>query len=209
MHHHNFPAISRNSSAIYCDWIGWSMMAPPPSPGACFNFHSGRGGEPPPWTPSPPPLDPLPPSPLSSSAPENLGFGNFFYSWGKNFRRLRRMPYTVYVLLHVCSIYLVLQTTMPQRSLSMYFSSPVQPSPCAKREDVIDALLYFRFKDRTTSRERQEAYNEAQKACATLFLSVPMATLCDFVAVAQKMATRDRSSSTTHGGSSSGKFNSD
>ena len=29
--------------------------------------------------PSPPPLDPLPPSPLSSSAAENLGFGNFFW----------------------------------------------------------------------------------------------------------------------------------
>ena len=87
------------------------------------------------------------------------------------------MPYTVYALHDVCSIYLVLQTTMPQRSLSVYFSSPVQPSPRAKREDVIDALLYFRFKDRITSRKRQEAYNEATKACATLFLSVPMATL--------------------------------
>ena len=87
------------------------------------------------------------------------------------------MPYTVYVLLHMCSIYLVLQTTMPQRSLSVYFSFPVQPSPRAKREDVIDALLYFRFKDRITGRKRQEAYNKAQKACAILFLSVPMATL--------------------------------
>ena len=47
--------------------------------GTCFNFHSGRGGGgAPPWTPSPPPLAPLPPSPLSSSAPENLGFGNIF-----------------------------------------------------------------------------------------------------------------------------------
>ena len=119
------------------------------------------------------------------------------------------MPYTVYVLLHMCSIYLVLQTTMPQRSFLVYFSSPVQPSPCAKRQDVIDALLYFRFKDRTTSRKRQEAYNEAQKACATLFLSVPMATLCEFEAVAQKIATRDRSNSTTDGGSSSGESNSD
>ena len=66
------------------------------------------------------------------------------------------MPYTVYVLLHVCSIYLILQTTMPQRSLSVCFSSPVQLSPRATHEDVIDALLYFRFKDRTTSRKRQE-----------------------------------------------------
>ena len=51
----------------------------PPPPRTCFSFHSdGGGGTPPPWTP-PPPLDPLPPSPLSSSAAENLGFGNFFW----------------------------------------------------------------------------------------------------------------------------------
>ena len=67
------------------------------------------------------------------------------------------MPYTVYILLHVCSIYLVFQPTMPQRSLSVYFSSPVPPLPRAKREDVIDALLYFRFKDRITGHKRQKA----------------------------------------------------
>ena len=110
---------------------------------------------------------------------------------GEIFRRLRHMPYIVSVLLHVCSIYLVLQTTMPQRSLSVDFSSPVQQSPRAKREDEIDVLLCFQFADRTASEKGQEAYNEAQKACATLFLSVPMATPCEFVAVAQKMATRD------------------
>ena len=43
---------------------------PPPPPGTCFNFHSSRGVD-------PSPLDPLPPSPVSSSAPENPGFGNF------------------------------------------------------------------------------------------------------------------------------------
>ena len=60
------------------------------------------------------------------------------------------MPYIVYILLQVCSISLVFQTTMPQRSLSVYFGSPVPPLPRAKREDVIDALLYFGFKDRIT-----------------------------------------------------------
>ena len=102
------------------------------------------------------------------------------------------MPYTVYILLHVYSIHLVFQATMPQRSLSVYFSSPVPPLPRAKHEDLIDALLYFRFKDRITGQQRQKAYNEAQKARATLFLSIPMATLCEFVAVAQKIATRNR-----------------
>ena len=74
----------------------------------------------------------------------------------------------------------------------MYFRFLVQPPPRLKCEDMIDALLYFRFKDRITSQKRKEAYDEAQKACATLFLSVPMATLCELVAVAQEMATQDR-----------------
>ena len=94
------------------------------------------------------------------------------------------MPYILYILLHVCSIYIVLHTTMPQRSLSMDFSSPVPPLPRAKREDMNDALLYFRFKDRITGHTRQNAYNEAEQACATRFLSVPMAALCESVAVA-------------------------
>ena len=59
---------------------------------------------------------------------------------------------------------------MHQRSWTVYFSSPVQPSPRAKREDVIDTPLYFRFKDRIPHRKRQEAHNKAQKACATLWL---------------------------------------
>ena len=57
----------------------------------------------------------------------------------------------------MCSISLVFQTTMPQRSLLVYFGSPVPPLPHAKREDVIDALLYFRFKDRITGHKRQKA----------------------------------------------------
>ena len=57
------------------------------------------------------------------------GRGGAGRTWEKNFQRLRRMPYTVYILLHVCSIYLVFQTTMSQRLLSVYFSSPVPPVP--------------------------------------------------------------------------------
>ena len=80
-----------------------------------------------------------------------------------DFRRLRRMPYTLYILLHVCSIYLVFQTTMPQRSLSVYFSSPVPRLPRAKREDVIDALLYFRFKDWTPELDQTTLFEVISK----------------------------------------------
>ena len=103
--------------------------------------------------------------------------GTFLGDGEKISRHLRRTPHTVYLSFYVYSVFLVLQIAMIQRSLSVYFCFPVQPSPHAKRKDVIDALLYFRFKDRITGRKRREAYNEAQKACATLFLSVPMATL--------------------------------
>ena len=54
------------------------VPAPPTPQGLALIFIPARGGTPPPWTPSPPPVDPLPPTPLSSSAPENLGFGNIF-----------------------------------------------------------------------------------------------------------------------------------
>ena len=137
---------------------------------------TGGGGLPPgpppplPWTPSPPP-----PSPQVQL--KTLVLGTFFGDGEKISRHLRRTPHTVCLSFYVYSAFLVLQITMTQCSLSVYFCSPVQPSPRAKRKDVIDALLYFRFKDRITGRKRQEACNEAQKACATLFLSVPMATL--------------------------------
>ena len=57
-----------------------------------------------------------------------------------------------------------------------------------KCKDVIDMLLYFRFKDKLTRWQSQEKSNTAQKACSTLFLSVPMATLCQYVTVAWEMA---------------------
>ena len=133
-------------------WCTPYSYNPPPPPRTCFNFHSGRGGggRAPPWTPSPPP-------PSAQVHPKIWVLGTFF-SHGKNiFWHLRRMPYTVYILLHVCYISLVFQTTMPQRSLLVYFTSPVPPLPHAKREDVIDALLYFRFKDRITGHKRQKS----------------------------------------------------
>ena len=105
------------------------------------------------------------------------------------------MPQTIYSLLYVYSMFFVLQIAMTQRSLLVYFGSPaanVQLPPRAKREDRTAVLIYFRVNDRITDQKRQEAYNEAQKACATLFFSVPTAPLCEFVAVAQEMATHDR-----------------
>ena len=83
---------------------------------------------------------------------------------------------------------------MTQHLLSLYFCSPVQLLPrvkCLKLEHVINTLLYFRFKGRIICWKRQVC-NEAQRACATLFLSVAMAMLSEFVIVAQEMATCNR-----------------
>ena len=47
-------------------------------------------------------------------------------------------------------MFLVLQITMTQRSLLVCFRSLVEPPPQAEHKDAIDALLYFRLKDRIT-----------------------------------------------------------
>ena len=139
-------------------------MHPPPHPrgmgGGLALIFIPAGGRPP--SPGPPPPFPSTPSPPPPRPPllkctRKPGFWEHFLVTGNNFRRLRRMPYTEYTLLHVCSIYLVFQNTMPQRLLSVYSSSPVPPLPQAKREDVIDVLFYFRFKDMITGHKRQKA----------------------------------------------------
>ena len=175
----------------------WPGPSPPP-PGICFNFHSGRGG-------GRPPLPP-PPFPPQLKCTQKPGFWEHFLVMGKIFRRLRRMPYTVYILLHVCSIYLVFQTTMPQHWLSMYFSSPVPLLPRAKREGVIDALFYFRFKDRITGHKRQKAEVPSDLE------SVDDEALSDNFSDDVSHSGRDSglsSSSGSDGGSSSGESNSD
>ena len=76
---------------------------------------------------------------------------------------------SVQLLFHVYPMFIVLQITISHCSLAAYFGSPVQPPPRVKCKDVIDALLRFPFTDRITKWKRQEAYNDVQKACFTLF----------------------------------------
>ena len=122
------------------------------------------------------------------------------------------MPYTVYILLHVCSISLVIQTTMPQRSLLVYFSSPVPLLPRAKRKDVIDTLLYFRFIDSITGHKRQKA--EVPSDPEPVNDEALRDNLSDVShsgsdSGSSSSSSGSSSSSTTNGGSSSGEFNSD
>ena len=146
-----------------------AMHCAPPPPGRCFHFHSGRGGTPPPWTPSLPPLDPLPPSPLRSNSPENQGSGNIF-SFGPIFSSFAfGAPIAGFFGHSIVSFLPSIAGTMSQRPISAFFSTPVQPCPRAKRNDVVNTILYFRFQDRWMAKKRQEAYNVAQKACSTLF----------------------------------------
>ena len=85
------------------------------------------------------------------------------------------------------SMFIVLQITMTQCLLSTCFRSPVQLPPHVKREHVIDALLYFRFKDRLTRQKRQQ-HTTACKSVFQTVLSVRVATLYIFVTVAWERA---------------------
>ena len=70
---------------------------------------------------------------------------------------MRGMPQTVYLILYMCSTFIVLPSTMNQFSSSVYyFRSPVQLPPYAKCEDIICRLLFFCLKDMVTGRKRQE-----------------------------------------------------
>ena len=178
--------------------------------GLALIFIPAGGGAPPP-NPLPPSPGPPPPLPPQLKCTRYPGFWEHFLVMGKNFRRLRRMPYTVYISLHVCSISLVIQTTMPQRSLLVYFSSPVPQLPGAKREDVIDTLLYFRFKDRITGHKGQKAEVPSDPE------PVDDEALPDNLSDVSHSGSDSRSSSssgsnsssTTDGGSSSSESNSD
>ena len=117
--------------------------------------------------PLPPPLDPLPPPPSVLNHLKTWVLGVFGVT-----RKL---------LFHVYSMLIVLRITITQCSLSVYFCPLVLPLPHVKHEDVIDMPLYVTFEDRLTRRKRQEAHHDVQKACSTLFLSVPMAPLCEVV----------------------------
>ena len=157
--------------------------------GRCFSFHSGRGGGPLPLGPPPSlPWTPLPPSPLHSNSPENQGFGNVF-SFGPILPSRAFGALIAGFFGHSTVSFLPsVADTMSQRPISAFFGTPVQPCPRVKRDNVVNAILYFRFQDRWTGKKRQEAYNVAQKACSTLSLNTPMATLREFITQAAVMA---------------------
>ena len=159
--------------------------------GLALIFIPAGGGTPPPWTASPPPLDPLPPPPSAQVHPKTWVLGTVFGHGKKNFGAFGAC-HTLCTYCSVCAPFTLFSRLPCPNARCQCISAPRSHCCHTKREDVIDALLYFRFKDRITGHKRQEAYNEAQKACATLFSSVPMATLCKFVAVAQKTVTCER-----------------
>ena len=84
-------------------------------------------------------------------------------------------------------MFIVLQNTMTQRLFSAFLLLGPTTAP-REREEAINVLFYVWQKDRLTGRKTQDAYNDVQKACSTLFLSVPIAMPCEFVAVVLEMA---------------------
>ena len=123
--------------------------------GRCFNFHSGRAeggtlppGPPPslPWTPSPPP-----PSALIHLRIRVLGM---FFRLGQFFPPA---PIAGFFGHSTVSFLPSIADTMSQRPISAFFSTPVQPCPRAKRNNVVN-LLYFRFQDRWTGKKRHRKH---------------------------------------------------
>ena len=138
----------------------------PPTALLEFSFRQEGGGGLPLGPPPSLPWTPSPPSPLCSNSPENQGSGNVF-AFGPFFSsRAFGAPIARFFGHSILSFLPSVANTMSQRPISAFFSTPVQPCPGAKRDDVVNAILYFRFQDRWTGKKRQEAYNVAQKACS-------------------------------------------
>ena len=148
---------------------GAPALDPPPPQGVALIFLPAGGGLPPgpppslPWTPSAPP-----PSALIHLRIRVLG--NIFSFRPIFSSRAFGAPIAGFFGHSTVSFLPSVADTMSQRPISAFFSTPVQPCPRAKRDDVINTILYFRFQDRWAGKKRQEAYNVAQKACSTLFL---------------------------------------
>ena len=180
----------------------------PPTALLEFSFRQEGGGGLPLGPPPSLPWTPSPPSPICSNSPENQGSGNVF-AFGPFFSsRAFGAPIARFFGHSILSFLPSVANTMSQRPISAFFSTPVQPCPGAKRDDVVNAILYFRFQDRWTGKKRQEAYNVAQKACSTLFLNTPMATLREFIRQAAVISdvsapSSDSSSNLDSSGSSS------
>ena len=145
----------------------------PPPPGRCFNFHSGRAGGPLP--PGPPPSLPWTPSPPPPSALIHLSIRvlGIFFVWANFFLPHLRCTYSRVLWSLRCVLSSVYCRSHVPVSHKCVLQHPVKPCPCAKRNDVVNTILYFRFQDRWTGKKRQEAYNVAQKACSTLLLNSP------------------------------------
>ena len=137
------------------------------------------------------PGTPPPPPPPHSKSRKNPGSGNLFSFGPIFFTCTIGAPIAGSFAIPLVSFLPYVADITLQRPISMFFGTLVQPCPHAKRDDVLTTILYFRFQDRWSGKKRQEVYNAAQKACSTLFLSTPVATLCEFVRQAAIMVRQD------------------
>ena len=147
--------------------------------GRCFNFHFGRG--------DPFPLDPHPPLPPFALNHIRIRVLGTSFHLGQLFSPAPSAHLSQgSLVIPLVSLLPCVADILSQRPISTFFGTLVQPCPRAKHNDVITVILCFRFQDTWSGKKRQEAYNAAQKACYTLSLNTPMATLCKVVRQAAK-----------------------
>ena len=126
-----------------------AVSHPPPPKGICVTFHSTGGGG-------------VPLDPLRSKSAETLRSGNFFSDPKKFFSASAAHSECVFIVPCVPDVHCSADSHGPALIICV-FRSPVQPLPCMKGKDIVDALLCLRFKDKLTGRKLQEAYNMHKK----------------------------------------------
>ena len=160
--------------------------------GTCFNFHSGKGGDPSPLDPIPPSPGPPPPLPPQLKCTREPGVWEHFLVWEKIFGAFGAC-HTLCAYCSMCAPYTLFSRLPCPNARCQCISAPrSRRCPAQNMKTQLTRCSILGLKIGSPVIKGKKPTTRHKRHVPHFFLSVPMATLCEFVAVAQKMATRDR-----------------